>query len=124
MEDLTPGSPLINVAEFIAALITCETFAEFCSGKITTIEIDNVAAKSWLDSARCPKYPFDRCAQGLHLYMVKRSMKVRSTWIPSRDNRIADLCSRKPIWTGVSIAGNRLRNVKAKWKNVMRFCTP
>ena len=46
MEDLTPGSPSINVAEFIAALITCETFAEFCSGKITTIEIDNVAAKS------------------------------------------------------------------------------
>ena len=46
MEDLTPGAPAINVAEFIAALITCETFAEFCNGKITTIEIDNVAAKS------------------------------------------------------------------------------
>ena len=46
MEDLIPGAVAINVAEFIAALITCETFAEFCSGKITTIEIDNVAAKS------------------------------------------------------------------------------
>ena len=46
MEDLKPGAIAINVAEFIAALITCETFAEFCSGKITTIEIDNVSAKS------------------------------------------------------------------------------
>ena len=46
MDNLLPGCIAINVAEFLAALITCETFAEFCCGKITTIEIDNVSAKS------------------------------------------------------------------------------
>ena len=58
MVDLVPGSVRINVAEFLAALITCETFTPFAGNKYTTIKIDNTSAKSWLDSARCPKYPF------------------------------------------------------------------
>ena len=62
MVDLKPGNIQINVAEFLAALITCETFAEYCHGKITTIEIDNISAKAWLDLARCPIHPYDRCA--------------------------------------------------------------
>ena len=45
MPDLIPGSVKINIAEFIAALITCETFADFCVGRITTLELDNFAAK-------------------------------------------------------------------------------
>ena len=44
----------INAAEFLAALITIETFAEYCKEKITILGIDNTSAKSWLDSARCP----------------------------------------------------------------------
>ena len=35
MERLQPGSPEINVAEFLAALITCETLAPWCSGAFT-----------------------------------------------------------------------------------------
>ena len=46
IHNLLPGSIAINVAEFLAALITCETFADLCTGKITTIGIDNVSAKS------------------------------------------------------------------------------
>ena len=57
MSELVPGSVRINVAEFLAALITCETFSSFCLRKITPMEIDNRAVISWLDSARCPKYP-------------------------------------------------------------------
>ena len=45
MGDLTVGSVKIGVAEFLAALISFETFAGFCSGKFTTLEIDNTSAK-------------------------------------------------------------------------------
>ena len=57
MPDLYPGNVKINVAEFIAALITCETYADRCKGRITTLEIDNTTAKAWLDSARCTRAP-------------------------------------------------------------------
>ena len=60
----------INEAEFLAALITCESFTKRCAGKFTTLALDNFSAKSWLDSARCPSFPFDRCAQGVHLHML------------------------------------------------------
>ena len=43
---LTSGSVKINVAEFLAILITCETFTSFCAGKMTTIETDNVSAET------------------------------------------------------------------------------
>ena len=46
MPELHPGSAKINVAEFIAALITCETFADFCAGKITVIQVGNITAKA------------------------------------------------------------------------------
>ena len=49
---------------FFATLITGETFAELCSGKIPTIEIDKTSAKSWFDSVSCPILPFDSCSQG------------------------------------------------------------
>ena len=44
--DLLPGSVMINIAEYLAALITCETFADFCAGKITVIQLDNITAKA------------------------------------------------------------------------------
>ena len=44
--DLSVGHVKIGVAEFLAALISFETFADFCSGKFTTLEIDNISAKS------------------------------------------------------------------------------
>ena len=44
--DLRPGNVKINVAEFIALLITCETFTPFCANKITSIGVDNVSAKA------------------------------------------------------------------------------
>ena len=45
--DLRQGHVKICVAEFLAALITLETFADRCSGKFTTIEMDNTVAKQW-----------------------------------------------------------------------------
>ena len=76
--DLRHGQVKICVAEFLAVLITLETFADQCSGRFTTIEIDNTVAKQWWDSSRCPISPFDRCAQGLHLYLLQRSIKIRT----------------------------------------------
>ena len=92
---LHPRHIKINVAEFIAALITCETFAQFCIGRITVLHLDNITAKAWLDSARCPRAPFDRCAQGTHLYMIRMTMKIRTQWVASKDNELADICSRR-----------------------------
>ena len=124
MGELVPRSIRINVAEFLAALITCETFSSFCLRKITTIEIDNRAAISWLDSARCPRYPFDRCAQGLHLFMLKGNMKIQTSWVPSEDNRIADAFSRKAFsmsTKGHRVEGKRMLKIKPKWQHVQRF---
>ena len=44
--ELAPGSVKINIAEYIAALITCETFADHCKGHMTTLHIDNITAKA------------------------------------------------------------------------------
>ena len=121
---LIPGDIQINTAEFIAALITCETFAEFCIGKFTRLYVDNVTASSWLNNARCPKAPFDRCAQGVHLQMVQLGMKVKSYWLPSSENKIADVCSRmtlQPASSSHTIHGARLLKVKPKWSHLTRF---
>ena len=75
---LVPGRITICVAEFLAALITIETFASECSGKITCLDLDNTTARAWFDSARCPRFPFDRCAQGTHLHMLDVNMKVKT----------------------------------------------
>ena len=48
------GSVHINVAEYVALLLTCETFANWCQGKLTYCELDNVSAQSWFEAARCP----------------------------------------------------------------------
>ena len=45
MDSLSQDWMQINVAEYIALLITCETFAEFCRGKITDCELDNTSAQ-------------------------------------------------------------------------------
>ena len=115
---------MINEAEFLAALITCETFSEFCAHKLTDLEIDSKVAKAWLDSSRCPRHPFDRYAQATHLHMIKRSMKIRTSWVTSGNNTLADTCSReffsmKP--SGHLINGVILRKVRPKWQNVMKF---
>ena len=44
--ELEAGDVKINIAKYIAALITCETFADFCAGKITVIQLDNITAKA------------------------------------------------------------------------------
>ena len=122
---LRMGKVHINVAEFLAALVTCETFSDFVEGSITTLELDNVAAKAWIDSARCTRHPYDRCAQGSHLYMLKHSMKIRTRWVPSEENVLADECSRKAYSRsrlGHIISGARLRRVSPRWLNVLRFC--
>ena len=115
----------INAAEFLAALITIETFAKYCKGKITILGIDNTSAKAWLDSARCPKHPYDRCALSTHLFMLQQKMKIRTQWVSSVDNTLADQCSRKyysKSGKGHLIAGVRLQKVSPKWQNVLRFC--
>ena len=124
MTDLVPGSVRINVAEFLAALITCETFASFCVKKSTTIEVDNKSAKSWLDSARCPKFPFDRCAQGVHLHMLKNNMRLRTSWVPSEINKFADKVSRVNLSMNTSghlIHGIRMLKVRPKWRHVRKY---
>ena len=125
MLSLGEGPLHINVAEFLAALITCETFAEFCRGKMTTLAIDNISAKAWLDSARCPKHPYDRCAQSAHLYMLKQKMKIHTQWVSSEANILADKCSRKHYAKsrkGQIISSTRLKKMRPKWLNVLRFC--
>ena len=121
---LTPGRVLINVAEFLAALITCETFAKFCSHKTTTLRIDSTVAQAWLDSCRCPKHPFDRCAQAVHLYMLKMSMRLRTTWVSSGNNNLADIFSRGHFSAksrGHEVNGQRFRKVQPSWKLVIKF---
>ena len=121
---LHPRHIKINVAEFVAALITCETFSQFCVGRITVFHFDNVTAEAWLDSSRCPRARFDRCAQGTHLYMIKMTMKIRTRWVPSRENVHADICSGKRFSgrsSGHIIAGVKLLRVRPKWQNVIKF---
>ena len=121
---LNPRDVKINAAEFLAALITCETFSRFCVGCITKLSLDIVTAKTWLDSARCPRYPFDQCAQSTHLFMIKSTMKIKTLWMPSHMNKLADICSRKPFSRsslGHIIAGVKLMKVRPKFQNVTRF---
>ena len=114
----------INVAEFLALLITCETFADFCESRLTKMEVDNITAKAWFDAARCPSFPFDRCAQGTHLFMMARVMKVTTTWVPTSKNTLADIPSRKTLsrkLEGNVVARLRLLKVRPKWAHVLRF---
>ena len=124
MMDLSDGRVKINVAEFLALLITCETFTAFCAGKLTYLGLDNTSARSWFERARCPRFPFDRCAQGTHLHMLKQSMKVKTRWISSAANTLADKVSRQrfPATSlGTKVAGVRLRKVRPKWQHVLKF---
>ena len=109
----------------MAALITCETFADHCKGLITYLDIDNTSARAWLDKDRCPIYPFDRCAQGIHLFMLEKNMKIKTNWLSSSANYLADRCSREPFSmrkTGHVFGEVRLRRVKPRWHNVFKFC--
>ena len=124
MPGLSPGEVKISVAEFLAALISIETFVKECTGMLTYLELDNTTAHAWFQSARCTRYPFDRCAQGAHLLMLKANMKVRTRWIPSEENKIADKCSRASFFKikpNQKICGLRLLKVKPKWRNVLKF---
>ena len=124
MRRLRPGLVEINVAEFLAVLVTCETFAYLCSGSCTLLSLDNNAAKCWFDAARCPIYPFDRCAQGVHLFLLGESVKIRSRWIASGKNVHADICSRLRMTMNISkhqISGLWLRKVRPKWMNVLKY---
>ena len=124
MGRLQPGAVEINVAEFLAALITCETFAYLCGGTCTLLSLDNRAAKSWFDAARCPIYPFDRCAQGLHLFLLGQSIKIRSRWIASGENKHADICSRLRMTMKApkhQISSLWLRRVRPRWMNVLKY---
>lgn len=114
----------INAAEFLAALITIETFANNCKGKMTILGIDNTLAKTWLDSARSPKSPYDRCAQSTHLFTIQQRMEIRTQWVWSVDNILVDHCTRLYLSKsrkGHLISGERLQMVSPKWQNVLRF---
>ena len=124
MQCLTPGRVEINKAEFLAALITCETFAKYCAKKITVLALDNRVAKSWFNSARCPIFPFDRCAQGVHLHMLQQSMKVQTIWIASAENKLADNFSRRKFEKKRGthmVSGKRLQKVRPRWASVLKF---
>ena len=115
----------INTAEFLAALITCETFAGYCTNQYTTLGLDNYSAKCWLDAARCPIHPFDRCAQSTHLYMLEQSMKIKTRWIPSAENILADTFSRKrfPMAPNMHcVRGTRMRKVRPLGRRVLKYC--
>ena len=118
------GQVKICVAEFVAALITIETFADECASKITYLEIDNTTAHAWFEAARCPEFPFDRCAQGTHLYMLNRNMKVKTQWITSGQNELADVCSRvnfREKEPKGKIGGRCLLQVSPKWRNMLTY---
>ena len=124
MVNLRTGQVNINVAEYVAMLVTCETFAEFCGGKLTYLDVDNTSAHAWFEAARCPKFPIDRCGQGTQMYMLEKGMKVKTHWIPSGENVLADACSRKHF--SMSASGHLfgdilLRKVKPRWRNVLKF---
>ena len=73
-----------------------------------------------MDTARCTKAPYDRCAQGVHLHILEKNMKIKTSWIPSAENLIADIGSRKTFsWQSEGhvhiIAGNRLRRISPKF---------
>ena len=124
MKFLQPGMVRINVAEFLAALITCETFNAFCLRKFTRLAIDNRAAVAWMNAARCPVHPFDRCAQGVHFLWLQGSQKIRAEWIPSSMNNLADQFSRHPFSrrkAGHVVASNRMLRVSPKWKSLLKF---
>ena len=123
---IDPGSaPLgISTAEFLAALITCESFATYCSGQITDFSLDNSTAKGWLDRSRCTCFPFDLCAQGTHLHMLDMNMKIRAYWISSGENKVADVLSRRRFprtTSGCPVKAFSLRKVHPKWRHVLRF---
>ena len=123
--DLWRAPVEINTAEFLAALITCETFAEYCSDRYTTLGLDNYSAKCWLDAARCPIHPFDRCAQSTHLYMLEQSMKIKTRWIPSAENYLADTFSRKRFGMAPQmhcVKGTWMRKVRPSWRSVLKYC--
>ena len=123
IESLAPGQVKINTAEFLGSLVTCETFTELCSGQITTIEIDNTSAKSWFDSARCPIFPFDRCAQGAYFQFLKYNMKLRTYWISSSDNKFAEIFSRDCSHMDKNsclVYGTQMSGVTPKWRQVIR----
>ena len=124
LRNVCPDNIGINVAEFLALLITCETFAEYCSGRITDFQIDNTSAKAWFDAARCPTFPFDRCAQVTHLYMMESAMKIFTCWVSSAANKMADVLSRERLSgkrSGHLVAGTCLRKVKPKWRHLISF---
>ena len=126
MPELAPGSVKINIAEVIAALITCETYAEYCAGKITTLEMDNITAKAWFDNARCTRAPYDRCAQGSHMHRLGMDIKIKTSWIPSAQNSIADICSRVPFkrhkkGRSHSLAGHLYRRISPKFHHLLKY---
>ena len=100
-----------------ALLITCETFAELCKSRITTIEVDNITAKAWFDASRCPSFPFDRCAQRTHLVIMECVMKIATIWVTTSANTLADIPSRKTFsrkYEGNVVAWLRLLKVRLK----------
>ena len=93
-------------------------------GKFTTMEMDNTVAKHWWDSSRCPRSPFDRCAQGVHLHLLKKVVKIRTEWVSSKTNQLADVSSRRHFSRrakGHLVGGVRIRKVNPRFYNVMRF---
>ena len=121
---MSPRNVNIHEAEYLALLITCETFADQCEGYLTYLDVDNISALNWFEAARCPKFPFDRSGQGTHLYMLERNMKVRANWLCSAANALADKCSREVFSIGRAghdFDGVRLRGVKPRWQNVVKF---
>ena len=124
MKALQPGSVRINQAEFLAALINCETFTDQCSRKYTLLQLDNTVALQWVRMARCPIHPLDRCAQAVHLHMLRHSMKVEAKWMASDDNFLVDWCSRVRLPSTMqsrAMAEFRLTKVTPRWAEVLKY---
>ena len=68
----------INNTEFLEALITCETFAQFSNGKMTTLEIHDVSVKAWLYCARSLlDIRFITVLRAPNLHMLSKKKKIR-----------------------------------------------
>ena len=56
--------------------------------------------------------------------MLSMNMKIVRRWIPTGENKVADMCSRKLFFNetlGHKVRGFRLLKVGPKWLNVLKY---
>ena len=118
---LRPRHVGINVAEFIAALITQETFLADCENFLSIHFVDNTSALAWLNKDRCSVSPFDKLAQAMALKKLACCAKIWHRYIPTKENTVADEASRKQYGQLMIVNGARFKKSRPRWNETLRF---